>query len=87
MASINSLPEGVQVILTPGEILHLPYTSENGTSRDAIRVIAWKLLNIHGKKVVRDKVFTASVTELVNGEFATIFLYDRKALDTPPVPE
>ena len=86
MASINKLPEGIQVVLTPGEILNLPYTSENGTFRDAVRTISWKLLKINGSKFAKDKKFVSSVFEFINGEFVTIFLYSTDALNTPPTP-
>lgn len=88
MASICSFPNAVQVLLEPGEILHLraykPPQEGTPSIADVIRATAWVLLYKHGQKVMKNRQFKYGDVEFINGKLSVMFFEDIPEINNEP---
>jgi hypothetical protein len=89
-------PDRIVVELSPEEVLEqrVYFRTEDGkmmttsiTIGEAIKTAAWKLLNIHGKKLMEGKEFPGADVVVMDGKFWANFYHanPKKNLPVPPI--
>jgi len=99
MAKINNLQQGVEVLLSPEEIITLPFSGKSTDFNDALCIAAWKLLWAHARKFVTTKKVVGGKTieeprqfayrdaRFIDGVFTIMFyLAAPQFPETPPNP-
>jgi hypothetical protein len=99
MAKVNNLQQGVEVLLSPEEVLTLPFDGKSMDFQNALCIAAWKLLWAHARKYVtvkkviggkiteEPKVFAYRDARFVDGFYTVMFYLGQVQLPpTPPNP-